>query len=718
MVDSDNHGGTEDELARLRARVDELELAERRHVDEMRDLVQSEARMRAIIDNVPFDPSLKDITGQVEAQQALRYSEGMLKAIIDHAPLVINLKDINGRYILANMAFSGIRNVTSEDLSGLTPHDIMSSDAADDVVLQDRKVLATGEVVEGVTHVQRPDGQIASWTTLKFPVRGSDGEIIAIGSVGMDNTEHLRAEEALRASEERFRAIVDNSPTAIFLKDPEGRFQFFNKRYGEWFGDGPETRIGKTVHEMLPREIADPIAASERRVAVENVTLDWEQDIGFRDGSNHRLKVTKFPVFDGDGKTIGVGTVETDVTEQRRMEDQLRQAQKMEAVGQLTGGVAHEFNNLLMVIVDNLEMVLDTLTEDGPKKFLNSAMKGAMRGSELTRQLLAFSRKQTLEVGRVNADKLVLGMRDMLQRTLGETIAIETSIETDAASGTEIWPVLADAGQIEGALLNLALNASDAMPQGGTITFTVSNQVLDDRRLANHPGLSPGDFVKLQVSDTGCGMSADVLNRVFEPFFTTKDVGEGTGLGLSMVHGFVEQSGGFVEILSKAGQGTCILIFLPRADDEIIPELDRSGADDAPLGKTADATILVVEDDADVRKLVVMLLLQLGHDTLEAEDSAAALTLLEENPHIDVLFTDIVLPGGTSGIELAETAQRRSPHLKIVYSSGYPDGELPDFFSLKMQPNFIRKPYRKADLAETLEALLGDLPRDRTFFIC
>jgi CheY-like chemotaxis protein len=185
-----------------------------------------------------------------------------------------------------------------------------------------------------------------------------------------------------------------------------------------------------------------------------------------------------------------------------------------------------------------------------------------------------------------------------------------------------------------------------------------------------------------------------------------------------MVHGFVEQSGGFVEIHSKVGQGSCVFIFLPRANDETLPDRFRSGEDDAPPGKAAGVTILVVEDDADVRKLVVMLLLQLGHDTVEAEDSAAALALLEENPSIDVLFTDIVLPGGTSGVDLAEKAQRRWPHLKIVYSSGYPDGELPEFFNPELQPNFIRKPYRKADLAETLEALLGDLPRDRTFLIC
>lgn len=505
--------------------------------------------------------TLKDITGEIEAQQALRDSEGMLKAIVDNAPLVINLKDLDGRFIIANEAFSGVRDFRSEDIAGMTSYDLMPKEAADEMVLLDRKVLATGEAIESETRMENPDGKTSIWATLKFPVRGRDGEIIAIGSFSRDDTERSRAEEALRLSEERFRAIFDNSPTAIFLKDLEGRVQLTNKRHQEWFGDEQGSRIGKTAYDFLPKEKADQFAAVERRVVDENVTLEWEQDMRFNDGVEHRLVVTKFPVYDGDGKTIGVGTVESDVTEERRMEGQLRQAQKMEAVGQLTGGVAHEFNNLLMVIVGNLELAMENSAGPEVGEFLNLAMRGAMRGADLTGQLLAFSRKQTLEVGRVQADNLVAGMRDMLQRTLGETIAVETDSETD------IWPVMADAGQVEGALLNLALNASDAMPQGGKIRITTSNQLVAEQQLTEHPDLTPGDFVKLDVADTGCGMSADILSHAFEPFFTTKDVGQGTGLGLSMVHGFVEQSGGFVEIDSVAGQGTCISIYLPRADD-------------------------------------------------------------------------------------------------------------------------------------------------------
>jgi PAS domain S-box-containing protein len=645
--------------------------------------------------------TLKDITAEIEAQQALRGSERLLKAIVDYAPLVINLKDLDGRFILANTAFLNTQLIAGNDVIGCTSHDFMPKNTADEVTRQDREVIKTGKVVDIELTFSRPNGDIATRSTLKFPVKNESGEIIAVGGFSLDITERKAAEEALRGSEERFRAIVDNSPAAIFLKDVDGRFQLANKQHNSWFGVEPGSRIGKTAYDLLSTHDADEVTKRERRVIEEDISLEWERDHILSDGQEHRLTTIKFPVYDGDGATIGVGSIQTDVTEERHMQDQLRQAQKMEAVGQLTGGIAHEFNNLLMVIVGNLEMILESPVDDSTRKFVNSAMSGAMRGSELTRQLLAFSRKQELKTARVQSDELVAGMRDMLQRTLGETIAIETVTETGAEPA--IWPVMADAGQIEGALLNLALNAADAMPQGGTITFTASNQVLGARSLVKHPGLLPGDFVKLDVTDTGCGMPPEVLDRVFEPFFTTKDVGEGTGLGLSMVLGFVEQSGGCMEVHSETGQGTSISIYLPRTGDDA-PQA-RPGEDHAAVKATTGATVLIVEDDPGVRELVVMMLSQLGHKTIEAEDAVAALARLEEHPHVDVLFTDVVLPGGASGVDLVERARTKWPDLKIIYTSGYPDGELPQLSSGN-DASFIRKPYRKGELAQIFEGLL------------
>ncbi|NQU70654.1 MAG: response regulator [Rhodospirillales bacterium] len=376
----------------------------------------------------------------------------------------------------------------------------------------------------------------------------------------------------------------------------------------------------------------------------------------------------------------------------------MRQSQKMEAVGQLTGGIAHEFNNLLMVIVGNLERTADQVTDNNALKSLSSAMGGAMRAAELTNQLLAFSRKQELKSQHVDLNALVLGLRDMLQQTLGETV----SVDAELADG--IWPILADPSLLESALLNLSLNARDAMPAGGMITVTTSNRNVDARLNTEHPDVAPGDYVMLEVADTGIGIGPEVLGHVFEPFFTTKDVGEGTGLGLSMVHGFVEQSGGFLDIESQVGQGTRIRIYLPRAAE---PEDNTApGESKATKFPSVSATVLVVEDDPGVRKIAVGHLSHFGCTIIEAEDGKTALSRLEECQDINVLFTDVVLPGGMSGADIAAEARRKNPGLKVVFTSGYPDGEVNDLASNDAKSWFIRKPYRRSELAELIDKVV------------
>jgi two-component system, cell cycle sensor histidine kinase and response regulator CckA len=352
-----------------------------------------------------------------------------------------------------------------------------------------------------------------------------------------------------------------------------------------------------------------------------------------------------------------------------------------------------------MVIVGNLEMSMDRALDDRTQNFLSTAMKGAMRGAELTSQLLAFSRKQDLSFEKVELNGLVTGMREMLQRTLGETV----SVETDLADN--LWPINVDAGQVEGALLNLSLNACDAMPRGGRIVIRSSNQSLSAREVEAHLNVTPGEFVLLEVSDNGAGIAPEVLDRVFEPFFTTKDIGEGTGLGLSMVHGFVEQSGGFVEIASSPDRGTKVQIYLPRAGDETGSAVaDHSTFAGAHPSRT---TVLVVEDDPDVRDLVVLLLTELGCNIVEAEDGVAALRQIDARDDINLLFTDVVLPHGMSGPDVAREAAMRRPDLKIVFTSGYPDREIDQFEWNAEDRRIIRKPYRKADLADMLSEVMG-----------
>jgi signal transduction histidine kinase/CheY-like chemotaxis protein len=391
--------------------------------------------------------------------------------------------------------------------------------------------------------------------------------------------------------------------------------------------------------------------------------------------------------------------IERDQNELERieLENKLRQSQKMEAVGQLTGGIAHEFNNLLMVIVGNLERTAKQVADHNAQMFLSSAMSSAMRGAELTRQLLTFSRKQDLKTEPIDMNALVGVLRNMLQRALGETV----SVIFKPVDGT--WLVLADRSLMESTLLNLSLNARDAMPNGGNITISVSNRVVVPELTSKHADAAPGDYVMLEVSDTGSGITPKDLEHVFEPFFTTKDVGEGTGLGLSMILGFAEQSGGFVDIESQLDRGTKVRVYLPRTMEAAIA---------SEPGKTTDAhvpsmnaTVLVVEDDPDVREIVVGIISELGCTVIEAEDGKAALRYLDDRQDIDVMFTDVVLPGGLSGPDIVNKARIRIPDLKVILTSGYPDGENNDWTNDE-HPWFLRKPYRRTELAELFKKVL------------
>ena len=427
--------------------------------------------------------------------------------------------------------------------------------------------------------------------------------------------------------------------------------------------------------------------------------VERELDLEQQDGSVRPRIVTKFPVCGPTGDVVALGVHITDITERRKVEEELRQAQKMEAVGRLTGGIAHEFNNLLMVVVGNIELLQSQLPEDGHlNSFASTAMNGAMRGAELTQRLLTFSRKQTLAIVPVDLNDLVLGLHDMLRRTLGETITLEMELAENLQN------TLADRNQIEGALLNFVLNSRDAMPKGGTIIVRTSNTTLDTEAAAKADA-DRGDYVSLEIADTGHGMTAETMVQSFEPFFTTKDVGAGTGLGLSVVYGFAKQSGGFVEIDSEVGRGTTIRLSLP-----CVAEEERASGEKVQIGAEpvkGRAAILVVEDDPDVRALVVGLLIGLGYDTVEAEDGQTALARLEEHPDIDLLFTDVVLPHGMSGQDVAREARRRRPDLKVVFTSGYPDTGDGDRPVDDDRTDFVRKPYRKYELAEKLAAVLN-----------
>jgi CheY-like chemotaxis protein len=380
------------------------------------------------------------------------------------------------------------------------------------------------------------------------------------------------------------------------------------------------------------------------------------------------------------------------------MERRLAHAQKMEAVGQLTGGIAHDFNNLLQVVQTNIEMARQRTAEDEKARdCLDRALAAGQRGAKLTGQLLSFSRKQLLQPRAVDANRLVEDLIRLLARTLGEDIAVESVLEAGLPA------ILADPHSLENALLNLVVNARAAMPRGGRLTVTTRNARLDEERVLMDGVLAAGGYVEIAVSDTGCGMSAEVLEHAFEPFYTTKRVGEGSGLGLSMVYGFARQSGGLATLESEPGKGTAVRLLLPVARSAAARDERPETAD----GGNGTGKILVVEDDPDVRGSAVLVLRSCGYAVREADDGASALAILEADPGIDLLFSDVVMPKGMNGFDLAREATRRRPDLKVVLTSGYPDAALEKTGLAKTQFRVLGKPYAKKDLVNVLADMLN-----------
>jgi nitrogen-specific signal transduction histidine kinase len=401
-----------------------------------------------------------------------------------------------------------------------------------------------------------------------------------------------------------------------------------------------------------------------------------------------------------EGESTFVGIIH-DLTERKHTEEQLVQAQKMEAVGQLSGGIAHDFNNLLTVIVGNAEILSEALTvRPDLKKLADTIVSAGERGAELTQRLLAFSRRQTLQPAEVDCNRLVGGMKQILDRTLKEDISVTTTTEAN------LWTALADPAQLESAILNLALNSQDAMPNGGTLNVMTSNVQLDEQYQDRAPEVPPGRYVAVTVTDDGTGMPSEVRDRAFEPFFTTKEVGKGSGLGLSMVYGFVKQSNGHVTIYSEVGLGTTVRLYLPAAGDP----REMRGIEPLQMEDTAVAagkeTILVVEDDPFVRGYAVSTITSLGYRVVAAMNGLEALSRLSSGDDIRLMFSDIVMPGGMNGLELLEKARTLRPDLKVLLTSGYALETLGARGRLPPGTSFLNKPYRKGDLGRRLREVL------------
>ncbi len=515
--------------------------------------------------------------------------------------------------------------------------------------------------------------------------------------------------EALRRAEV-LEAILENLDEGVILFDKDLRIMAYNQKILAFLGAPAKgLRIGIGFEEGLRTLAAagayvgeDPEEAVQRRLAlsrkIEPMSLERTTDQG-------RVVLIETVPMSGGGLIMKY----SDVTEARKREAGIRQAQKMEALGQLTGGIAHDFNNLLTVILGTADLLADSAAAasaagtdpaaaERRRQAAATIQRAAERGADLTRRLLAFARQQPLDPHRVNCNLLIEGMGAILAQTLGEHIEMKVSAAPD------LWPAEIDAPLLETSLLNLAINARDAMPKGGRLSITTENFTVDADCALMVPPPPPGDYVVIAVSDSGAGMSAEVRARAFDPFFTTKSVGKGSGLGLSMVYGFVRQSGGFVTLYSEPGHGTVVRLYFPRAAAGEAPATSSSAA--TPLAP-ASGTILVVEDDPLVRGHVEMMLKGLGYRTVVAENGPAAIDLLRQGQTVDLVFTDMVMPGGMSGRDLVEAARAIRPGLRALVTSGYTDDAIFADDRGKADLEFIAKPYRRADLAERLRQILA-----------
>ena len=464
----------------------------------------------------------------------------------------------------------------------------------------------------------------------------------------------------MQETERRFQLLIDAvTDYAIFMLDKTGHVASWNT--------GAQRIKGYSSAEILGQHFSRFYIEEDRKNGAPQIALATAERAGKyeaegrrvrKDGSTFFANVVLNAIRDGSGNLLGFSKVTRDVTEKRATEEQLRQAQKMEAVGHLTGGVAHDFNNLLTVIMGNLEHLERILPPVQPsQRIVAAALRGASRAAILTHRLLAFSRRQPLIPEVLSVNKLVAGMSELMRRTLGEAVLIETVL----AGG--LWPTLADSNQLENAIINLAINARDAMPEGGKLTIETANTHLDEAYARMHGEVQPGQYVGIFITDSGIGMDGETVSHAFEPFFTTKDIGQGTGLGLSQVYGFIKQSGGHVKLYSEVGEGTTVKLYLPRyrgTEDALGEAVERGGV---PQGRSE--LVLVVEDDPDVRDYTLEMVSDLGYSVLSAVDGASALRILNLHREIRLLFTDVGLPGGMNGRQLAEHALRRQPRLKV-----------------------------------------------------
>jgi len=653
---------------------------------------------------------MMDITAQREAEEALRATEARAKTIVETAYEGIWVLDAVGVTTYANARMCDMLGYAAEEMLGRALFDFMTpADAFEARTLFARRQRGISEMHEFT--FQRADGSELFVLLSTSPLFGPDGEFTGALAMATDISPRRAAEEALRESEARYRHVVANAPGVVyqFVYRPDGTkgYTFVSEGAREMFGVEPAAVLqdSEALLGLVHPDERDGLRQKALAVAREAGDFHWEGRVILASGTERFIEVVARDQRTADGSVISDGLI-VDVTKQRQLETQLRQAQKMEAVGRLAGGVAHDFNNLLTVIKASTSFLLEELDPADPRREdARHVAEAADRAAALTRQLLAFSRKQRLEPQVLDVNAVVENLRPMLARLIGEDVAVQVQLAESAGS------VMADVGQLEQVLINLAVNARDAMPDGGRLKIETTEVMLDERDAQDYArreqcAVLPGSYVMLAVSDTGTGMSPEVKARIFEPFFTTKEAGRGTGLGLSTVYGIVKQSGGHVWVYSEPGEGTTVKLYLPRLEQAASASLKRTG--EFPAGGTE--TVLLVEDEESVRQLARRILERRGYRVLECRNGRDALAKATAyGDQIDLILTDVVMPE-LSGRGLVERLSAVRPNAAVIYMSGYTDNEVLRRGMLEPGSLFVQKPFNPNSLLRIVREALSQRP--------
>ena len=637
-----------------------------------------------------------------DKESQLSKSNSLHEGFFEKNPGIMFVKDLQGNYSLMNESFRRFTETSEKEFEDITLAKFFPEQTNSITENQDRQIIEYRQPMEFEAKLNGAAGD-QYFSILRFPLLNDRGEVYAVGGIASDRTDQIKARKALRESEEQFRSLVESAPDAVIITNVLGKILLVNKQAEKLFKFSRGKLLNKKLADVLP-------------------DLELEKFIRMRSSSGEASQVhqlASMEALDDDGLAVpvdvAISTTETesgltitclirDVSDRTKLEAQLRQSQKMDAIGKLTGGMAHDFNNLLGVIMGNIDLAQRRI-EKGSTEYqrMDTAKKAANRGAELTKRMLAVARRQPLQPKPTNINHVIMEMADILPRTLGQDIEMTYDVNDN------IPDVLVDQSGLENVFLNLAINSRDAMPNGGK--FYITTDVLHltkENPLALQDDMHPGTYVQVSITDTGEGMSPETLSRVFEPFFTTKERGKGTGLGLSMIYGFVKQSEGNIRMYSEPGLGTTLDMFLPVSREKAGQRITEAPETEEPAIRFDSIKVLVVDDEYDLLEVASTYLEELGFEVIAATNGEQAMQSIQRNPDIELLVTDIVMPGGMSGTQLSKSVREKLPDIKVLYMSGFPSGVIADKSGTDLDAPLLTKPYSLHALASALEVLLHE----------